>query len=107
MDLSTRDVDTDVGAVLCNCGAKWFNNASINVEEIITGHARLSWNTSRNDDNIGSLQSFAELLLTHVASNLQVAKGIWISMQWTLIYTENAKEKEMNKLAQIDEHQTE
>ena len=37
------------------------------VEQVITSHAGLSRHASRDDDNIGALQSVGQLLLANVA----------------------------------------
>lgn len=58
-------------AVFCNGCTQGFDNACIDVKEVITGHSWFSWHASRNNNNICSLQSLAKLVLTHIPSYLQ------------------------------------
>ena len=37
------------------------------VEKVITGHARLAWDTSGDDDNVSARQSCLQLLIAHIA----------------------------------------
>lgn len=57
-------------AVFGNSSAERFDDASIDVEEIITGHTGLSGDTSRDDNNIRSLQSFSQMLFTRIPTHL-------------------------------------
>ena len=68
--------NTHVGAVLGESNAERFDNASIDFEESITRHSGLPGHTSRDDNNIRSLQCFSEFLLTLVPKNLQLQKNI-------------------------------
>ena len=57
-------------AVLGNGSAQRFYDSGIDVEEIVTGHTGLSGHTGRDDNDIGSLQSFRQLLFTSVTRYL-------------------------------------
>jgi len=57
-------------AVLGDGSAKVLDNSSINVEKIVTGHTRLPWYTSWNDNEISSFKSFGQVIIAHVSNNL-------------------------------------
>ena len=57
-------------AVLGDGRAKVLDNASIDVEKIITGHTRLPGDTSWNDNEVSSFKSFRQLIISHVSNNL-------------------------------------
>ena len=58
--------ETHMRTVFGNSSAERFDDAGIDVEEIITGHTGLSGDTSRDDNNIRSLQSFSQMLFTRI-----------------------------------------
>jgi len=58
-------------AVFGNSSAERFDDAGIDVEEIITGHTGLSGDTSRDYNNIRSLQSFSPMLFTRIPTHLR------------------------------------
>lgn len=45
-----------VGGMLCDRLNEGLDNASIDVEKVITGHARFPWHTSRDDNQVSTLQ---------------------------------------------------
>lgn len=59
-----------VGSVLGDRLHQRLNDASVGVEQVVTGHARLAGHASRNNDEISTLQAGAQLLGAGVASNL-------------------------------------
>lgn len=59
----TDQVDNRIGAALCNPFTKSPDNASIDVEKIIPCHSWLSWNTSRNNDQVHACKSTLKLWL--------------------------------------------
>lgn len=62
--------DTHLRAVLGNGGAKAFDNASIDVEQVISGHAWFAGHTGRDYDYISTLQGLAKLCFSHEPSHL-------------------------------------
>lgn len=59
-----------VGAVFGDGSAKGLNDASIDVEEIIAGHARLAGDAGGDDDDVRILQGLTELVLARETSDL-------------------------------------
>lgn len=57
-------------AVLGDGSTKVLDNSSINVEKVVTGHTRLPWYTSWNDNEISSFKSFGQVIIAHVSNNL-------------------------------------
>uniref|UniRef100_A0A2P2KXE3 Uncharacterized protein MANES_14G078500 n=1 Tax=Rhizophora mucronata TaxID=61149 RepID=A0A2P2KXE3_RHIMU len=52
VDWITDNVDESIRAVISNSLYQGHDYVGINAEQIITGHTRLSWNSSRYDNNI-------------------------------------------------------
>ena len=52
-----------VGSIFRNSSSEVTNNRSVGVEEVIAGHARFAWNTSRNDNDLDTIESLRELFL--------------------------------------------
>lgn len=65
------DVNQSSRAVLCYTFNQSTHNACVDVEQIISRHAWLSWNSSRNDDQVHSVQSRAQLILAKKSSHLE------------------------------------
>lgn len=61
--------------ILSNTLGNGADDASVDVEEIVTGHARLARDTSGDNDNLGILQSGAQLLGLHTALGRDLRKG--------------------------------
>lgn len=80
-----KETDAHVGTVLGNSSAKWFDNARVDVEKIITRHPRLSGHTSGDNHNIWSLQSFPELIFPLISNHLQF-QCTNIFLNCTIIY---------------------
>lgn len=47
------------------------HNACVDVEQIVSRHAWLSWNSSRNDDQVHAVQSRAQLIIAKKTSHLE------------------------------------
>jgi hypothetical protein len=58
-------------ALLCDTSSKIADDASINVEQIVTGHSWLSRNSSWDNHNAASSQSGGKLIIALKPSNLQ------------------------------------
>ncbi len=63
------DQSVSIGRVLGNSFGKVADDGCVGVEQVVTGHAGLSGHTSRDNDNLGALQSLSELVLG-VTNNL-------------------------------------
>lgn len=70
-----RARDAYVGAVLGDGSAEPFNDAGVDVEEVIPGHTRLPGHPSGDDDDVGALQRLAELVVPHEPLHLQESSG--------------------------------
>ncbi|KAJ0884514.1 hypothetical protein HanPSC8_Chr10g0434581 [Helianthus annuus] len=65
-------------AILGNSCAQTLNNASIDVEKIITSHTRLPRYTGRNNNNISTFQCLPQILITHVTNHLYLVL-MWLT----------------------------
>ena len=64
-----------MGAILGDSSAERLHNTRIDVEEIVPSHARLSRNSSRDDDDIRTFQSLPKLLIRRETRHLQIFQG--------------------------------
>ncbi len=65
------DEERCLWAVLGACISQGGDDGGVGVEEVIAGHARLAWDTGRDDDDVGTLEGGGELVSTLVARHLQ------------------------------------
>jgi len=82
------DKDVSLGRDTSDSSGEVSDDGSISIKEIITGHARLSRDTSRNDDNFDSLESLIQLVcgiafdlagginMANISSNTRCATNI-------------------------------
>ena len=52
------------------------NNAGVRVEEIVTRHARLAWNSGRDDDNLAILKSGLDALVVQMKRDEEEARAL-------------------------------
>lgn len=57
------DVDPCVGADLCDRLAETADDAGVDVEEVVAGHARLARHSSRDDDEVAPLEGLLDTVL--------------------------------------------
>ena len=50
--------------------ANGLNNTGVDVEEILAGHARLPWHTSRNENHVSTLEGTGQLIRPSVTLDL-------------------------------------
>lgn len=63
MRLTGDDEDVSVGSVVGNGLGQVADNGGVRVEQIITGHSRLSGDTSRDNNNLDILEGLSEFIL--------------------------------------------
>jgi hypothetical protein len=62
--------------VLGDGGAERLNNASVDVEEVVPGHAGLPGHPGGDDNDVGSLQRLPELVIPHEPLHLRNTRPI-------------------------------
>ena len=70
-----RARDAYVGAVLGDGSAEPLNDAGVDVEEVVPGHAGLPGYPGGDDDDVGSLQRLPKLVVPHEPLHLQESSG--------------------------------
>lgn len=71
------DENERVWSILSNASNQVLDNASVNLEKIVSGHAWLSWDTSRNDNNVGTGERVLQtIVLWKMASNLALSADV-------------------------------
>lgn len=70
------DKEHSLGASSGTSLSQTLDNAGVGVEQIISGHSRLSGDTGRDDNNVGTIQSLTSLLHTDEASNLSLRVAV-------------------------------
>ena len=60
-----------LGAVLCNLDGQLLDDAGVDVEQVVAGHAGLAGNSGRDDHQVSALQACSDVLLPCVACHLQ------------------------------------
>jgi hypothetical protein len=68
--------DAYVGAVLGDGSAQRLNDAGVDVEEVVPGHAGLPGHSCGDDDDVGALQRLPELVVPHEPLHLQEQKPV-------------------------------
>lgn len=69
-DIGHKGDGAHVGAVLGDSSDEGLHNASVDVEEVIAGHAGLAGHACGNDHEVTALQSGAQLSVADEALNL-------------------------------------
>lgn len=85
VDWVGNDENECIWSILSNASNQVLDNASVNLEQIVSGHARLSWDTSWDDNNVGTSKRVLEtIVLWKMASDLalsadmaQVGSNTW------------------------------
>ena len=67
-----------LGAVLGNLLSQLLDDASVDVEEVVTGHAWLAWHSGRDHHQVSTCQACREVLLSCVASHLRQTRCIML-----------------------------
>mmetsp|Transcript_15307 Transcript_15307/g.33140 ORF Transcript_15307/g.33140 Transcript_15307/m.33140 type:complete len:218 (-) Transcript_15307:241-894(-) len=64
------DGDDSLRGILAHSLNQGLHDASVGVEQVISGHPRLAWDTSGNDDEVSALEASSKLGITGVGAYL-------------------------------------